>query len=71
MALDGSEDGLLFYRTIAEHWCGKLRKGGFCAVEIGMGQESDVAALFTAAGLENVEILPDTAGICRVVIGWK
>ena len=71
MALDGSEDGLLFYRAIAEHWCEKLRKGGFCAVEIGIGQEADVAALFAAAGLENVEILPDAAGIHRVVIGWK
>lgn len=71
MALDGSPDGLLFYRAIAEHWCGKLRRGGFCAVEVGVDQAADVAALFAAAGLENTAILPDLAGIPRVVIGRK
>ena len=71
MALDGSSDGLLFYRVIAEHWCGKLRRGGFCAVEVGVDQAADVAALFAAAGLENTAILPDLAGIPRVVIGTK
>ena len=71
MALDGSADGLLFYRVIAEHWCGKLRRGGFCAVEVGVNQAADVAALFAAAGLENTGILPDLAGIPRVVFGTK
>ncbi len=71
MALDGSKDGLLFYRTIAEHWCEKLAPGGFCAVEIGIGQEADVMALFTAAGLKSVGFTPDLAGIPRVVYGEK
>ena len=71
MALDGSGDGLLFYRTIAEHWCEKLAPGGICAVEIGIGQEADVMALFTAAGLKNVGFEPDLAGIPRVVYGEK
>lgn len=71
MALDGSEDGLLFYRTIAEHWCEKLAPGGICAVEIGIGQEADVMALFTAAGLKNVGFVPDLSGIPRVVFGEK
>lgn len=71
MALDGTEDGLLFYRTIAEHWCEKMAPGGFCAVEVGVGQAADVAALFTAYGLENTEIWPDLAGIDRVVVARK
>jgi len=71
MALDGSADGLLFYRAIAEHWCGKLAPDGFCAVEVGVDQAEDVAALFAAAGLENTAILPDLAGIPRVVIARK
>ena len=71
MALDGSEDGLRFYRTIAEHWCEKLAPGGFVALEVGVGQATDVAALFTAQGLENTEILPDLAGIDRVVVARK
>ena len=71
MALDGDADGLKFYRTIAEHWCGKLVQKGFCAVEVGVGQAEDVAALFTAQGLETTAIFPDLAGIPRVVVAWK
>lgn len=71
MALDGAADGLLFYRTIAEHWCGKLAPDGFCAVEVGVGQADDVAALFAAAGLETTAIYPDLGGIPRVVLARK
>lgn len=71
MALDGAEDGLLFYRTIAEHWCDKLAENGFVAVEVGIGQAADVAALFTACGLENTEVLTDLGGVQRVVIARK
>lgn len=71
MALDGSEDGLLFYRVIASHWCKQLRTGGFCAVEVGIGQAQAVAELFAAAGLKNCKIYPDLAGIPRVVTGEK
>ena len=71
MALDGDSDGLTFYRTIAEHWCGKLAPDGFCAVEVGVGQADDVAALFAAAGLETTAIYPDLAGIPRVVLARK
>ena len=71
MALDGSADGLQFYRMIAEHWCGKLTENGFCAVEVGIGQAADVAALFAAAGLANTEILRDLGGVERVVIARK
>ena len=71
MALDGAEDGLLFYRTIAEHWCEKLTPNGFVAVEVGIGQAEDVAALFAAQGLENTAIYPDLAGIPRVVLARK
>ena len=71
MALDGSSDGLQFYRVIAEHWCEKLTENGFCAVEVGIGQAADVAALFAAVGLEKTEILRDLGGVERVVIARK
>ena len=71
MALDGTADGLAFYRVIAEHWCEKLSENGFCAVEVGIGQAADVAALFAAAGLVNTEILRDLGGVERVVIARK
>lgn len=71
MALDGDADGLLFYRAIAEHWCEKLAPDGFAAVEVGIGQAEDVAALFRVKGLENTEIYPDLAGVPRVVLARK
>ncbi|MBE6777914.1 MAG: peptide chain release factor N(5)-glutamine methyltransferase [Ruminococcaceae bacterium] len=71
MALDGAEDGLLFYRVIADEWTTRLVPGGVCAVEVGAGQAPDVAALFAAAGLVDVTVIPDYAGIDRVVLGVK
>ena len=71
MALDGDADGLKFYRTIAEHWCEKLADGGFVAVEVGIGQAEDVAALFSTQGLENTAIFTDLGGVQRVVLARK
>ena len=71
MALDGDADGLTFYRTIAEHWCEKLSDDGFVAVEVGIGQAADVAALFAAQGLENTEVFTDLGGVDRVVLARK
>ena len=48
-----------------------IKIGGVCAVEVGIGQASDVAALFTAAGLSDVRIIRDLAGVERVVSGRK
>ncbi len=71
MALDGDADGLTFYRTIAERWLPKLADSGVCAVEVGIGQAADVAALLTAAGLSEVAIICDLGGVERVVSGIK
>ena len=68
MALDGG-DGYVFYRAIADDWLTCLKPGGLCAVEVGYGQAETVAALFAAAGLQNVTISPDLAGVERVVSG--
>ncbi len=71
MALDGGEDGLTFYRVIASEWTRHLRRGGFVAVEIGIGQETDVIRLFEEAGLSEVGALRDFADIPRVVYGVR
>lgn len=71
MALDGDADGLKFYRAIAEQWLSKLRDGGVCAVEVGIGQATEVAALFAVAGLADVRVLRDLGGVERVVSGIK
>ena len=70
-ALDGGEDGLLFYRAIADSWIPKLKSGGIAAVEIGEGQEQDVAKLFEAAGIRNIRFKKDNGDIIRVVAGVK
>lgn len=70
MALDGG-DGLRFYRAIARDWLPKVCAGGLCAVEVGIGQAEEVAALFVQSGLHAVQVYPDAAGIDRVVAGEK
>ncbi len=71
MALDGDADGLTFYRAIAGDWLPKMRAGGFCAVEVGIGQATEVAVLFSAAGLTDIAVLRDFGGVERVIIGTK
>ena len=70
MALDGG-DGTVFYRAITGGWLSRLKPGGFCAVEVGIGQAEETAALFRAAGLTGVGIRRDLGGVDRVVWGIK
>ncbi len=69
LALDGGVDGLRFYRAILTHWLPKLRKSGFCAVEIGFDQGEQANRLFGEFGLKNTHVLKDCGGNDRVVIG--
>lgn len=71
MALDGGEDGLAFYRIIARDWTRHLCRGGFVAVEIGIGQAEDVCRLFAETGLINIQKFADFSGIDRVIYAEK
>ena len=71
LALDGGPDGLTFYRAIARLWLPLLKPGGVAAVETGEEQGPAVAALFQQAGLVDVEISQDWAGLDRVVSGRR
>jgi len=66
-ALDGGADGLACYRTIAARACKLLAPDGHLVVELGIGQEPAVAALFQAAGLAPSPAHPDLAGIPRAL----
>ena len=68
-ALYGGEDGLYFYRVIAEKWSKSLKKGGMLALEIGIGQEQEVIKLLKQAGLKNIGTKKDLCGVQRVVFG--
>lgn len=70
-ALDGGQDGLLFYRGLPALWQESLNPGGRLLFEIGMGQEAAVSGFLTHAGYENIESFPDLAGISRVVSGMR
>lgn len=70
LALDGGEDGLVFYRAIAKLWAPKLRTGGVLAVEIGEEQAEAVSALFAEAGIA-CRTEQDFNGLDRVVHGCR
>ncbi len=69
LALDGTEDGLYFYRQIVGHAPEYLTEGGWLLVEIGYDQGPDVYALFIESGFKDVEVIKDLAGNNRVVKG--
>lgn len=66
-ALDGGTDGLDAYREIVPLAAQTLASGGWLAVEVGIGQAADVAAMMAAAGLVAGLCLRDLAGVDRVV----
>ena len=66
LALRGGEDGLLFYRRIAEGLEEVLNENGEALMEIGMGQHTDVIELMREQGFEAVSY-KDLCGIERVI----
>lgn len=68
-ALDGGDDGLLFYRRIIEAAPEYLNDGGILCFEIGCEQGESVSSLMSERGFVNVEIKKDLAGNDRVVSG--
>ncbi|SMH57968.1 peptide chain release factor N(5)-glutamine methyltransferase [Maritimibacter sp. HL-12] len=71
IALTPGGDGLDAYRAIAAGAGARLAPGGRLLVEIGPTQGAQVAALLRAAGLVDVEVLPDLDGRDRVVRGAR
>ena len=69
MALDGGEDGLLFYRRIAKEAKAVLLPGARLYLEIGYDQGESVKDIFQKEGYQEVEVFPDLAGNPRVVRG--
>lgn len=68
-ALDGKEDGLHFYRILAEVSPRYLKRGGRIFMEIGHDQSEDVENLLKEAGFEEICTKKDLAGLDRVVSG--
>ena len=70
LALRAGEDGLTFYRRIAERLDEFLSEGGEALLEIGRGQAKDVMALLNARGFQT-EAQKDLCGIDRVIRAWR
>lgn len=71
MALDGTEDGLYFYREIISGAGKYLDGGGKLAFEIGYDQGGAVKKLMEEHGYIDVEIVKDYSDLDRVVMGIK
>ena len=69
MALDGGEDGLMFYRAVAGKWKSAIRPGGKLLFEIGWDQAPDVELILAQQGYESIETLRDPGDHWRVVEG--
>jgi len=70
-ALDGGDDGLLFYREITKRFFENLADGGMLIYEIGFDQREQVMNLLEQAGFKNVTAEKDLNGNDRVVYGVK
>ncbi|MCD7737541.1 MAG: peptide chain release factor N(5)-glutamine methyltransferase [Lachnospiraceae bacterium] len=72
LALDGGEDGLVFYRRMIPESREYLKEGGFVFLEIGCDQGAEVSDLMKAAGFTDVCVKQDLSGMDRVVSGrWE
>ncbi len=68
-ALNGGEDGLVFYRRIFENGHKFLKENGIIILEIGHDQADDVEKIAMNAGFKNVTFIKDYAGIKRILVG--
>ena len=71
LALDGTEDGLMFYRKITEKAGDYLKADGYLCYEIGAEQAADVSDIMKQAGFKDITVVKDLAGLDRVVMGRK
>lgn len=67
IALDGTEDGLYFYREITRLSPNYLRKNGQIFYEIGYNQGKAVKNILEEAGFQEVKVLKDLAGLDRII----
>lgn len=68
-ALDGGEDGLVFYRRILKEAAGHLKPSGIIIVESGFDEAAQIAALMQDQKLRGIRTVKDYGGLDRVVLG--
>lgn len=70
-ALVAPEKGLFFYKILAAEASKRLTPGGRIIVETGDRQGTDVSNIFADAGLTDIKVIKDLAGLDRVVSARK
>lgn len=65
-ALDGGDDGLMFYRCLADRWCQKVKKHGYMAFECGEEQSKSIIDIFHDKFVES-NVIFDFNNIDRIV----
>ncbi len=70
MALDGGEDGLIFYKVLVNDWSKHLKAGGFMAFECGEEQSEDIKNLFEKINFDS-DTINDYNNIERIVTGRR
>lgn len=65
-ALDGGDDGLMFYRCLADRWCDKVKNSGFMAFECGEEQSKPIIDIFHDKFVES-NVIFDFNNIDRIV----
>ncbi len=71
VALDGGIDGYDAYRALAHIIPSLLADGGWCLLEVGIGQASYVADIFKIKGFKQFQIKSDLSGVARIVMMQK
>ena len=71
LALDGGEDGLVFYRAISKSAGAFLNKGGCLIFEIGYDEADGVFEIMKENGYTDITVFKDLAGLDRGIYGYK
>jgi len=69
LALDGGDDGLALIRRLVAEGVPRLAPGGWLLVEAAGPQRPEIQRLFASAGLVDLRVWADLAGVERVVGG--
>lgn len=71
LALDGTEDGLYFYKKIVKESVIYLSSGGRLMFEIGAEQGEALADILSKCGFTEIKIEKDLAGLNRIALGRR
>lgn len=71
MALDGGDDGLIFYRRIIRDSKTYLKEGGMLIFEIGYNQMEAVKEIFSNEGYRQIKGYQDLSGKDRIILAMR